>query len=104
MQGRVLTFMTGKPQRRVTTAGLPQAAVLCESVERFAWLSVVSGSRTITLAQAGSFASGAASMLTVLAQPASTTISGRATSWATILRKFFIIKQATFDLCKKLTR
>ncbi len=103
MHGSALTFIGASPQRNVTTAGLPQAAVPCESVVRLAWVSVTSGNRTITFAQAGSLAAGADSMLTVAAQPARVAITIRPASVAMILRKFFIVKQATFVLCKKLT-
>jgi hypothetical protein len=50
-------------------AGSPQAPVACEPVTRFFIPSTSLGRRTVTLAQAGLFASGAASMLIVLEQP-----------------------------------
>jgi hypothetical protein len=51
-------------------AGLPQAPVYWELVVLVVWLSIESGKRTITSAQAGLLASGAGVKTTVGAQPA----------------------------------
>ena len=51
-------------------AGLPQAPVDWELVVLLVWLSIESGKRTITSAQAGLLASAAGGRTTVGAQPA----------------------------------
>jgi hypothetical protein len=69
MHAKALAITGSKPQVRVMLVGDPQAPVDCELVVLLAWSSVFSGSRTITSAQAGLLASGAAGKTTVGAQP-----------------------------------
>ena len=62
--------MTGsRPQVKVMATGEPQAAVDCELVVLFDCPSVSAGSLTITSAQPGSLAKGAAGSTTVAEQP-----------------------------------